>query len=169
MRIYNACVLPVFSNGSETCQLTEKQEKKLDVFDQRCLRRILRVRWQQRVSNAEIRRRSQQEALSVKTRKARLRWFGHVSRMEGGRIAKQAMEWRPRSGQRQRGGQRMTWQRTVEGVLERMGTTCREANFLHQNLSLLAFVYLPLTLNKHLDFKNSWRIVSAAFCLLGLF
>ena len=82
MRIYNACVLPVFSYGSETWQLTEKQEKKLDVFDQRCLRRILRVRWQQRVSNAEIRRRSQQEALSVKTRKARLRWFGHVSRME---------------------------------------------------------------------------------------
>ena len=99
MRIYNACVLPVFSYGSETWQLTEKQEKKLDVFDQRCLRPILRVRWQQRVSNAEIRRRSQQEALSVKTRKARLRWFGHVSRMEGGRITKQAMEWRPRSHQ----------------------------------------------------------------------
>ena len=58
MRIYNACVLPVFSYGSETWQLTEKQEKKLDVFDQRCLRQILRVRWQQRVSNAEIRRRS---------------------------------------------------------------------------------------------------------------
>ena len=130
MRIYNACVLPVFSYGSETWQLTEKQEKKLDVFDQRCLRRILRVRWQQRVSNAEIRRRSQQEALSVKTRKARLRWFGHVSRMEGGRITKQAMEWRPRSGQRRRGGQRMTWQRTVEGDLERMSTTWTEAGRL---------------------------------------
>ena len=66
MKLSNACVITVFMYGSETWQLTEKQEKKLDVFDQRCLRRVLKVRWQQHVTNETIRKRTRQEALCVK-------------------------------------------------------------------------------------------------------
>ena len=92
LRIYNACVLSVILYSAENWQMTETQEKKLDVFDQKCLRCILRVRWHQHVSNESIRERTHQEALRIKLKKARIRWFGHLCRMDNKRIAKQAMD-----------------------------------------------------------------------------
>ena len=133
MKLYNACVIPVFMYGLETWQLTEKQEKKLDVFDQRCLRRVLKVRWQQHVTNETIKERARQEALSVKVGRARLRWFGHINRMNNNRIAKQTTEWRPREGKRRTGRQRMSWKTTVERDLQKVISTWVEARRQAQN------------------------------------
>ena len=44
------------------------------------------MRWQERVSNEEVRRRCGEEDLEDRLRRARLRWFGHVRRREEGHI-----------------------------------------------------------------------------------
>ena len=49
----------------------------------------------------------------VTLRQRRLRWLGHVHRLDAERIPRQAMEWRP-NGKRGRGRPRMTWYSTVE-------------------------------------------------------
>ncbi len=38
--------------------LFKVQEKKIDTFHMRCLRRILKIRWQQKITNEEVLRRA---------------------------------------------------------------------------------------------------------------
>jgi len=68
--------------------------------------------------------------LEVIVRKRRLRWFGHVQRMEDSRRTKQALEWIP-DKKKKRGGSRITWRDTVWRDVECMNMTwedvCHEA------------------------------------------
>jgi hypothetical protein len=46
-----------------------------------------------------------------------LKWYGHVQRMEEGRLPKQVMKWSSQ-GRRKRGRPKLTW---VEGIRELLG------------------------------------------------
>jgi hypothetical protein len=46
-----------------------------------------------------------------------LKWYGHVQRMEEGRLPKQVMRWNP-PGRRKRGRPKLTW---MEGIRGQMG------------------------------------------------
>ena len=76
MQIYNSTVVPVLLYGAETWALTRTQEKKLDGFDSRSLRRIMGIRWQQRVSNVELRQRTKQPPVTSLLKKRRLQVAG---------------------------------------------------------------------------------------------
>jgi hypothetical protein len=65
------------------------------------------------ISNDKIRERTGMEKLEDILRKRRLRWLGHVHRMDNDRIAKQAMNWSPADGKRKKGRPRKTWKVTV--------------------------------------------------------
>ena len=86
--VYSACVLSTLLNGSETLTLYAWQEKMLNTFDLRTLRRILGVRWSDRITNNEILERADIPSMCTLLRKHRLRWLGHVRRMDDGRIPK---------------------------------------------------------------------------------
>ena len=60
---------------------TLADRRRLDLFDMRCQRRLLRVFWQQHVSNQSIRERTRQPTASSLLRQRRLRWFGNLHRM----------------------------------------------------------------------------------------
>ena len=51
-----------------------------------------RVKWQDRITNEEARRRCGVENLEHRLRKMRLRWFGHVKRRDKNNILRRAME-----------------------------------------------------------------------------
>ena len=51
----------------------------------------------------------------IKTKQ--LQWYGHVQRMEAGRLPKEVMKWRPQ-GRRKRGRPKHTW---AEGIRRLMG------------------------------------------------
>ena len=55
LRIYNAVVISTLLYGSETWATTISEEKRLDVFDNRCLRRILGIKWLHHVRNTTVR------------------------------------------------------------------------------------------------------------------
>lgn len=111
LRIYNAVIISTLLYSAETWATTLTEERRLDAFDNRCLRRILRVRWFQHVRNTDIRRRTNQPAASLLLKVRRLRWYGHVVRMEDGRLPKRLMQWRPElvGGKRRRGRTRVRW------------------------------------------------------------
>ncbi|EMP31060.1 hypothetical protein UY3_11820 [Chelonia mydas] len=44
----------------------------------------------------------------------RVKWFGHVVRMSQNCILRQALHWIPPGGRRKRGGQQMTYKKTIE-------------------------------------------------------
>jgi hypothetical protein len=53
----------------------------------------------------------------IKTKQ--LQWYGHVQRMEEGRLPKEVMKWRP-PGRRERGGQ-LTWAEGIRGLMGEKG------------------------------------------------
>ena len=84
-------------------------------FESNCLRKILKVRWYEHISEMEIRRRSGIEPVTQKIKRNRLRYLGHVMRMDENRLPKQALRWRP-AGRRRVGRPKETWKRTVERI-----------------------------------------------------
>ena len=49
-----------------------------------------------------------------------LKWYGHVQRMEEGRLTKQAMKWNP-PGRRKRGRPKLTWAEGIRGLMGEKG------------------------------------------------
>ena len=65
INMYRALVVSVLLYGSEAWATTLADRRRLDVFDMRCPRRLLRVFWQQRISNHSIRERTKQPTASL--------------------------------------------------------------------------------------------------------
>jgi len=95
----------------------------------RCLRRILNISWQDKVRNERVRELTGQDQLLTKIREHRLRWWGHVQRMEGGRRAKQALNWIPEESHKI-GGPRITWNDNTTNDIENSGVTWEEVLLL---------------------------------------
>ena len=78
VNVYKACVIGTLLYGSESWTMHAHQEKRLNVFHMRCLRRILGITWEK----AEI------LSLYILLKQRRMLWLGHVTRMKDGRMPK---------------------------------------------------------------------------------
>ena len=122
LRIFKSNVLGVLLYGAESWKVTQAICHKLDVFQTRCLRRILRVFWPTTVSNEELYRRTGLSPLSNGIKLRRWMWIGHVCRMDPSAIPRVAMRWTP-PGKRKRGRPKQTWRRSVEKEMKELGWT----------------------------------------------
>ena len=100
MAVYRACVLSTLLYGSEAWTTYTTQERKLNAFHLRCLRRILGISWKDKVTNNEVLSQASIPSMYTLLRERRLRWLGHVHRMEDGRIPKDLLYGELASGQR---------------------------------------------------------------------
>ena len=87
--IYQACILSTLLSGRETWTLCAGQERRLTSFHMKCLRNILQIKWQDRIPDTEVLKRVGTQSLYPILRSQRLRWLGHVVRMDNSRIPKQ--------------------------------------------------------------------------------
>ena len=62
--------------------VTQSLDKRMDGFDSRNLRRILKIRWQDKIRTAAIREVTGQCPVSILLQKRRLTWYGHLTRMD---------------------------------------------------------------------------------------
>jgi hypothetical protein len=88
VQIYRACILSTLLYGSEAWTTHARQEKKLNTFHLRCLRRILHIKWQDKVSNNRVLQECQLPSIFTILKQRRMRWLGHVVRMDDGRLPK---------------------------------------------------------------------------------
>jgi len=88
MAVYRACIISTLLYGSESWTSYAAQEKLLNVFHLRCLRHILSISWQDRITNSAVLERAGIPSVYTLLRQKRLRWIGHVHRMDEGRIPK---------------------------------------------------------------------------------
>ena len=51
VRLYKTLVRPVLMYGYETWKINKNDENKIDVFQGRCLRRIIKIRWHKRITD----------------------------------------------------------------------------------------------------------------------
>ncbi len=103
MKVYQASVLNILLYGSETWTTYIWQERRLNSFHLRCLKRILGITWQDRVPNTEVLDQAKTFSLHALLSQRRLRWLGHVCRMQDGRIPKDIMYGELTSGTRPTG------------------------------------------------------------------
>lgn len=73
--VYKAIILPILLYASETWCLYKRDIKRLDTFHLRCLRKILNVRWQDRIPNTEILRRTRTDGIEYMLIRGQLRWL----------------------------------------------------------------------------------------------
>ena len=68
--------------------LLARQERKLNTFHVRCLCRMLNITWQDKVPNNTVLVQAEIPSMYTLLKQKRLRWLGHVARMDDGQIAK---------------------------------------------------------------------------------
>ena len=103
MAVYNACIISTLLYGSETWTTYARQEKRLNSFHMRCLRRILGISWQDKIPNTKVLAKAGLPSMVTLLRQRRLRWLGHVRRMEDGRIPKDILYGQLAAGKRRTG------------------------------------------------------------------
>ena len=82
MRLYNTVVQSILMYGSETWEMTKRDQQRINAVEMDFLRRSCRVSRVDRVRNSEIRERTQKLDTTVgEIEKQRLVWLGHVQRM----------------------------------------------------------------------------------------
>ena len=86
--MFSGIILSYIGASSEAWITYTRQEKKLNSFHLRCLRRILNISWQDKVTNTEVLERASSFSIYTLLSQRRLRWLGHVHRMPNGRIPK---------------------------------------------------------------------------------
>lgn len=122
--IYRTIIRPVVTYGCETWVLTTKNERLLNVWERKMLRKIfgpvkIGNEWKIRKNN-ELRDLYGEPDLVCFVKTARLRWLGHVERMADTRIPKKLLNGKP-DGKRRRARPRLRWLDDVEADLRHLG------------------------------------------------
>lgn len=124
LTIYRTVIRPVVLYGSETWTMTVKDERDLNIWERKVLRKVFgpvndNGEWRIR-SNLEIRALYNRPDLVAEVKKRRLRWLGHLERMDPQRTAKKIYSRVP-EGTRSIGRPRKRWLDDIEKDLKSMG------------------------------------------------
>ena len=109
---FNSNVKSVLLYGSETWLMTEKLIARLQVFVNRCLRKVFKIFWPEWITNRDLWSRANQKPIDEEIRRRRWKWLGHTLRKDHGNITRQSLTWNP-AGKRSRGRPKMTCRRTI--------------------------------------------------------
>ena len=93
LRILNALIKSIFLYNCELWGTTKALDHKIDAFQRRLLRNVLKIRWTNNnwISNEELYCQTNQTEWSSIVAHRRLRFFGHVSRLHDDAPAKLAL------------------------------------------------------------------------------
>ena len=121
MAVYKACVLSILLYGSEAWTTYARQEKRLNVFHMRNLRRILNITWQEKIPNADILARANVPSIFTLLKQRRLRWLGHVRRMGDHRLPKSILYGELCNGSRATGRPKLRYKDVVKKDMKDLG------------------------------------------------
>ena len=120
VRLVKAMVFPVVMYGFESWTIKKAECRRIDAFELRCWRRLLRVPWTARRSNQSILKEISPE-YSLEGLMLKLQYFGHL--MARTDSWEKTLMLRKTEGRRRRGQQRMRW---LDGLTNLMDVSLRE-------------------------------------------
>ena len=115
-RVYQACVLSSLLYSSETWTTYRRQEKRLNSFHLRCLRRFLHIHWQDMITNSEVLKRAGIPNIFAILSKRRLTWLCHLQRMDPCRIPRELLYGELTEGSRPVGRPHLRYTKTSVSV-----------------------------------------------------
>ena len=95
IRIFKSNVVSVLLYGSGCWKITSSVEQKLEVFQNKCLRRILKFFWPNTISNEDLRNRTGVNPLRETLQVRYWRWLGYVCRRPPGSLIRTELRWTP--------------------------------------------------------------------------
>ena len=129
IKIYRNIILPVVLYGFETWSLTLREECRLRVFENRVLRRIFGpkrdevTREWRKLHNEELNNLYSSPNIVRVIKSRRMRWAGHVARMEEGRGVYRVLVGKP-EGRRPLGRPKRRWEDNIRMDLREVVYGC---------------------------------------------
>ena len=118
LKVYKAVILPSLLYSCETWTVYSRHSKSLNSFHLKCLRKILKIRWQDKVPDTEVLHRADATSIHTLISKNQLRGSGHVVRMDDNRLPKRIFYGEPATGKRTTGGQYKRYKDTLKASLK---------------------------------------------------
>ena len=118
--LYKAVVIPALLYSAETYTLYRKHIRKLEAIQQKHLKRILGIRWNDYISHVEVLRRAGLHSIEATLANSQLHWTGHVARMCEDRIPKTVFYGELAEGRRSVGGQKLRYKDVAKRQMECM-------------------------------------------------
>ncbi|VDO57178.1 unnamed protein product [Schistosoma margrebowiei] len=132
VRIFNTNVKAVLLYGAETSRTTTTTIKKVQVFINSCLSKILNIHWPDTISNSLLWERTNQLPAEEEIRKIRWKWIGHTLRKSSNCITSQALTWNPER-KRKRGRLKNTLRGIIEADMKTMNYNWTELERIAQD------------------------------------
>ena len=83
-------MLPTLLYACETWTVYQRHAKRLNHFHTSYLRKLLKIKWQDRIPDTEVLKRTGMQSIHTLLKLAQLRWTGHDTRMPDERLPKKS-------------------------------------------------------------------------------
>ena len=113
--VYRCVVLPTLLYACETWTVHQRRDKRLNHLHTSCLRKLLKIKWQDRIPDTKVLKRA---GIQTLLKLAQLRWTGHVTRMPDELLPKKILYGELQMGKRSHGGQRKRYKDTLKASLK---------------------------------------------------
>jgi hypothetical protein len=135
LKMFNSNVKASLLYGCETWKVTSSITQKLQSSINRCLRRIINVRWSEVISNVMLWETTGETPVELQIKKRKRKWIGHTIRKDKNAVERVALDWNPQ-GTRKRGRPKKTWKKSIMEEEQREGRTWREVKRLAADRNL---------------------------------
>nr|XP_027216627.1 uncharacterized protein LOC113809286 [Penaeus vannamei] len=117
-KVCRVIVLTTLLYGCETWTVDQRHARKLNHFHTMCLRKLLGIKWQDRIPGTEDLTRAGLPSIYAILMQSQLRWAGHVVRMPDHRLPKRLLSGELQQGKRSNGGQKRRFKDTLIASLK---------------------------------------------------
>lgn len=132
LRFFNSNVKSVLMYGCETWKVTKSLIHRVQVFVNKCLRKICGIFYPDIISNEDLMTKTNQRPIADEIGTRKWGWIGHTLRKKPDDLCRQALSWCP-PGARSVGRPKVTWQSSVRKEAEQQGKQFSELAELAKN------------------------------------
>ena len=120
MKVYNAVVVTTLLYGCGTWTIYRRHARKLNHFHMSCLRKLLHIKWQDKVPDTEVLEQTGTKSVHTMLLRTQARWAGHIVRMPNHRLPKQIFYGELWDGKRKVGGQKKRYKDSLKATLKEL-------------------------------------------------
>ena len=91
LKVYRSVVLPTLLYACKTWTVYQLHAKRLNHIHTNCHRTFSKVKWQDRIPDTEVLKRTGMQSVHFLLKLAQLRWTGHVTRMPDEHLPKKVL------------------------------------------------------------------------------
>ena len=154
LELFDALVMSIFRYNSACWGLRKSDILSINSFHRSLLRKVCNIKWPDKISNIKLYRLTKRKPIIIDITVARLKYFGHVLRMNPNAPPKAAMAWyfTPEDAKKFKGAKRTTIATTLQNDIKE--TLRKFTNFQITSLSNMNDFQNCITLASN---RNLWR------------